>query len=153
METAEPSFLTVDLFGRARASPQPDGFPRTATFAASARRSLPAGQGRPLGAPEQPAPRTARAGTPLRGRRPGSGLRLNSRPRPRRGLTLPQKLVTLGGVGDGTAGRGRGSEPSGGKGSCSKKNSHDDEKIRSKKEKLRRRRGGEGRKAGLRQEK
>lgn len=50
-----------------------DGFPRTATFAASARRSLPAGQGRPLGVPEQPAPRTAQAGTPLRGKRPSSG--------------------------------------------------------------------------------
>lgn len=73
METAEPSILTVDLFGRARASPPPDGFPRTATFAVSARRSLPAGQSRSLGVPEQPAPRTARAGTPLRGRRPGSG--------------------------------------------------------------------------------
>lgn len=52
----------------------------------------------------------------------------------------------MGGAGDGTAGRGRGREPSGGRGSCSRENCHDDEKIRSEKEKLRRRRGGRGEK-------
>lgn len=135
METAEPSILTVDLFGRARGSPQPDGFPRTARVAHSGRPS------RRLHGPPAPGPRCEDgARTP--------GLRLNSRPRPRRGLTLPQRLVTLGGVGDGTAGRGRGSEPSGGRGSCSRENSHGDEKIRSEKEKLRRRRRGRGEKPG-----
>lgn len=152
METAEPSILTVDLFGRARASLPPTGSP-----------GRPRSPPRPVEA--SPPARVAHSGCPssrLHGPpKPGPrceagarapGLRLNSRPRPRRGLTLPQRLVTLGGAGDGTAGRGRGREPSGGRGSCSRGNCHDDEKIRSEKEKLRRRRGGEGRKAGLRQE-
>lgn len=82
-----------------------------------------------------------------------SGLRLNSSPRPeeaRGGPTLPQRLVTLGGAGDGTAGRGRGGEPSGGRGNCSREDFHRGE-VRSEKGKTPPARG-EGRKAGLGQE-
>lgn len=141
METAEPRTLTEDLVGTARASPPPDGFPRTATFAASARKP-------PLGVREPPAPHTARAGPRSEAGALASGLRLNSSPGPRarRGLTRPPRLVTLGGTGGGTAGGGRGSEPGGGRGSCSREDFHHDE-IRSEKGKLHRR-GGRGGKPG-----
>lgn len=77
METAEPRTLTEDPVRTARASPPPDGFPRTATFAASAR-SPHTGQGQPLGVREPLAPHTVPAGprseasasTPAPGPRP-----------------------------------------------------------------------------------
>lgn len=113
-----------------------------------------AGRGHPLGVREPLAPRTARAGP-----RSEVGRRLGFEPPPQLqpearggpgGPTPPQRLVTLGGAGDGTAGRGRGSEPSGGRGNYSREDFHRGE-IRSEKGKTPPARG-EGRKAGLGQE-
>lgn len=149
METAEPRILTVDLSERRGRLPDPTGSlgrPRSPPRPGS----LPAGQGRPLGVPEQPAPHSARARTPLPGR--GFGPPSPRQAAARRGLTLPQRLVTLGGVGDGTAGRGRGREPGGGKGSCSRgkyPRRREDPGGEGKTPPAAR---GEGREAGLRQE-
>lgn len=143
--------LPADLFGTARASPPAGGVPGTATFAASARKP-PRRPGPPTrgGVRAQPAPHTARAGTPRPRPAPGSGAPSQLQAEARRGLgrpsLLPPRLVTLGGVGDGTAGGGRGASPAAAAGAAAAGSPvRGDEKVRpGRGKRLHRRPGGRG---------